>query len=130
MTPFKFGSLIGKQTVSINDMEWLHKSYKLLHQKQCLKKVEASMTHCPICSLPVSKDEFSAHVEECKRVHRRTKKAGARKGGSSAADGAAAKKPSIVPEHIKRRIESGEEQANTSRRRVYKWTIPTKLLSP
>ncbi len=106
-----------------------------IHQKQCLKKAESSMvsalvaanvvvrlprcgslatvqpactpscpppqTHCTICGLPVSKDEYSAHVDDCKRHNPEMARAAAK------GKGKAAPLTSVVPLHVKKRIESG-----------------------
>lgn len=63
--------------------------------------VAASQTHCTICGLPVSKDEYSAHVDDCKRHNPEMARAAAK------GKGKAAPLTSVVPLHVKKRIESG-----------------------
>ncbi len=45
-----------------------------IHQKQCAAKKIAQTSFCPICDLPVSNDEFSGHVEDCKAANAGKKK--------------------------------------------------------
>lgn len=41
-----------------------------IHQKQCAAKKIAQTSFCPVCELPVTNDEFSAHVTECKEANK------------------------------------------------------------
>lgn len=96
-----------------------------IHQKACVKKREESTSFCPVCDQLVTNDEYSHHVEECKRVNahvlREKKIAAAKaakaKGANGGADGdAAGDKPSSasqksrskIPESVLRRLEAAK----------------------
>lgn len=40
-----------------------------IHAKSCVAKREASTSFCEVCDQIVSNDEYSKHVEECRRVN-------------------------------------------------------------